>query len=96
MHLANWSTGQSGVVKVAVKIPTAKPNTVDEVKKELQREIETMAALNHPNIVHLLGISEGMYALIEVVRHTVSLNYLPNSHCPSAHTISLSLVPRPS
>ena len=60
VHLANWKKND-GVsdVKVAVKIPTAKPNTVDEVKKELKREIETMAALDHPNIVHLLGISEG-------------------------------------
>ncbi len=43
---------------VAMKIPTMKEHNVDNVKKDLLREILTMSTLQHPNIVELLGISD--------------------------------------
>ena len=44
--------------KVAMKIPTMKEHNVDDVKKDLMREILTMSKLDHPHVVQLLGISD--------------------------------------
>ena len=45
--------------QVAVKVPSMHLSNVQAVTNDLKREIETMARLNHPNIVRLLGITEG-------------------------------------
>ena len=55
VYLAEWSAENC---KVAVKIPTMKEHNVEDVKKDLMREILTMSTLNHPHIVRLLGISD--------------------------------------
>ncbi len=61
--------------------------SVDEVKKELLREIETMSALDHPNILRLLGISEGVYVLLLKLYVLLSISTVYSPVC--SHTFSL-------
>ena len=48
--------------QVAVKIPSMQLSNSQVVINDLKREIETMAKLDHPNIVKLLGITESKHS----------------------------------
>jgi len=52
--------------KVAVKVPSMQLSNVQAVTNDLKREIETMARLDHPNIVRLLGITEAQHFLTKI------------------------------
>ena len=48
------------VSQVAIKIPTIpKADQAEVVMKEMRKEILTMYQLDHPNIVRLLGVTDG-------------------------------------
>lgn len=65
------------LLQVAVKIPTNMTSSmVDTVMSDLRREIETMARLDHPNIVRLLGITYGEWRQLNLMQSRVPQLYV--------------------
>jgi serine/threonine protein kinase len=60
VYKSTWNRKTGGQVEVAVKVLHVKESsTIDEVKKNLRRELAAWRRLSHPNIASLLGTTTG-------------------------------------
>ncbi|KAG1800663.1 kinase-like domain-containing protein [Suillus variegatus] len=64
IYEAIWKRKTGGQVKVAVKVMHVAPSRMDQVKKNLKRELAAWRRLSHTNIVSLLGTTKDL-GLIE-------------------------------